>query len=138
MALRQDLGLVLAAARQRAGLLLSIGSIVVRMVPQFRAMQSASTASTGCCASSSCGIRVVRAFVREPDEPARFAAPTTTLTETSLRAGRLMALMFPTVMLVLNVSSVAVVWFGRPGGRRGHAGRRPDRVPATSCTSSCR
>ena len=58
------------------------------------------------------GIRVVRAFVREPDEQRRFADANDELTTTALRAGRLMALMFPTVMLVLNVSSVAVLWFG--------------------------
>jgi len=58
------------------------------------------------------GIRVVRAFVREELETARFALANADVTETALRAGRLMALAFPVVMLVLNVSSVAVIWFG--------------------------
>jgi ATP-binding cassette subfamily B protein len=58
------------------------------------------------------GVRVVRAFVREPVESERFGEANRSLTQTSLRAGRLMALIFPTVMLVLNVSSVAVLWFG--------------------------
>ena len=58
------------------------------------------------------GIRVVRAFVREPDESERFAGVNDELTATALRAGRLMAFMFPTVMLVLNASSVAVIWLG--------------------------
>jgi len=58
------------------------------------------------------GIRVVRAFVREDVETARFARANEDVTDTALRAGRLMALAFPTVMLVLNVSSVAVIWFG--------------------------
>ncbi|HEX7835671.1 MAG TPA: ABC transporter ATP-binding protein, partial [Pseudolysinimonas sp.] len=58
------------------------------------------------------GMRVVRAFVREPVERARFQTANEELTDTALRAGRLFALMFPFVMLVLNVSSVAVLWFG--------------------------
>jgi ATP-binding cassette subfamily B protein len=58
------------------------------------------------------GIRVVRAFVREPYEEARFAASNQALTKVALRGGRLMGLMFPTVMVIVNLSSVAVVWFG--------------------------
>ena len=58
------------------------------------------------------GIRVVRAFVREPEEKARFAQANADLTEASLRAGRLMSAMFPTVNLVINLSSVAVLWLG--------------------------
>src|SRR5690606_18581907 len=58
------------------------------------------------------GIRVVRAFVREDIETARFAKANAELTDVGLRTGRLMAIMFPIVMLVLNVSSIAVLWFG--------------------------
>src|SRR4030095_12032323 len=58
------------------------------------------------------GVRVVRAFVREPQETARFGAANADLTATALRVGRLMTLIFPTVMLVLNASGVAVLWFG--------------------------
>ena len=58
------------------------------------------------------GIRVVRAFVREPQEARRFAEANEDLTEVSLRAGRLMSSMFPTVNLLINLSSVAVLWFG--------------------------
>ncbi len=57
-------------------------------------------------------MRVVRAFVREPVEVRRFGHVNQELTDTSLRAGRLMAFMFPTVLLVINVSSAAVIWFG--------------------------
>ena len=56
--------------------------------------------------------QVVRAFVREPVERDRFGVANDDLTETATKVGRLMALMFPTVMLVMNVSSVAVLWFG--------------------------
>jgi ATP-binding cassette subfamily B protein len=58
------------------------------------------------------GIRVVRAFVREPREVQRFAAVNDDLTEVSLRAGRLMALMFPMLLFIINASSVGVLWFG--------------------------
>ena len=76
------------------------------------------------------GIRVVRAFVREPLETRRFAEANSELTDTAVRAGRLMALMFPTVMLVLNASSVAVLWFGAHRVNDGDiADRRTDRVP---------
>ena len=58
------------------------------------------------------GIRVVRAFVREPLEKERFSDANTDLTAVSLRAGRLMSSMFPIVNLLINVSSVAVLWVG--------------------------
>jgi ATP-binding cassette subfamily B protein len=58
------------------------------------------------------GIRVIRAFVREPFEAARFATANADLTEVSISVGRWMSAIFPAVMLVLNVSSVAVLWFG--------------------------
>ena len=77
------------------------------------------------------GIRVVRAFVREPYETdALRSRPTATLTETATSVGRLMAMMFPIVMLVLNVSSVAVLWFGAAADRRRpDADRLADRLP---------
>ena len=84
------------------------------------------------------GIRVIRAFVRERREEERFAVANTELYDTSLRVGRLMALMFPVVMLVMNASSVAVLWFGGAARRRGRACRSAPspRSSATSCTSS--
>ncbi|GAC1363252.1 MAG: hypothetical protein NVSMB4_19760 [Acidimicrobiales bacterium] len=58
------------------------------------------------------GIRVVRAFVREPEERRRFESANAELTATSLRAGRLMSSMFPLINLIINVSSVGVLWVG--------------------------
>jgi ATP-binding cassette subfamily B multidrug efflux pump len=58
------------------------------------------------------GIRVIRAFVRERAESDRFAEANADLTATALRAGRLQVMIFPTVMLILNFSSIAVLWFG--------------------------
>ncbi|WP_158068957.1 ABC transporter ATP-binding protein [Cellulosimicrobium sp. CUA-896] len=91
---------------------LCVGLIVTRMVPYFRAMQKRIDAINAVLREQIAGIRVVRAFVRERHEERRFAVANDALFETSLRAGRLMALMFPTVMLVMNASSVAVLWFG--------------------------
>jgi ATP-binding cassette subfamily B protein len=93
-------------------LLLAVGLIVSRAVPYFRKMQVRIDAVNRVMREQLSGIRVVRAFVRERVEVDRFAVANEELTDTALRAGRLFALMFPIVMLVLNVSSVAVLWFG--------------------------
>jgi ATP-binding cassette subfamily B protein len=112
MALREDVGLSWLMLVCVPALLVSIGTIVVRMVPQFRAMQVRIDAVNRVLREQLTGIRVVRAFVRERYETDRFGAANTRLTDTALRAGRLQALIFPTVMLILNASGVAVLWFG--------------------------
>ncbi|MDP9093713.1 MAG: ABC transporter ATP-binding protein/permease [Actinomycetota bacterium] len=112
MALRQDVGLSWLMGISVPLLAVLIGLIISRMVPQFRLMQVRIDAVNRVLREQLSGIRVVRAFVREPVETQRFAVANGELTTTAMRAGRLMALMFPTVMLVLNVSSVAVLWFG--------------------------
>ncbi|MDP9028213.1 MAG: ABC transporter ATP-binding protein/permease [Actinomycetota bacterium] len=93
-------------------LLIGVFLIVTRMVPQFRKMQTRIDAVNRVLREQLTGIRVIRAFVREPVEIDRFADANAAVTDTALRAGRLFALMFPFVGLVLNVSSVAVLWFG--------------------------
>ena len=112
MALRQDVGLSWLMAVCIPVLVIAIALIVVRMVPLFRAMQSRIDVVNRVLREQLSGIRVVRAFVRERDEAARFAEANAKLTSTALHAGRLMVLIFPTVMLILNASSVAVLWFG--------------------------
>ncbi|GLW22501.1 multidrug ABC transporter ATP-binding protein [Microbispora amethystogenes] len=112
MALRQDVGLSWLMLICVPVLLVSIGSIVFRMVPQFRAMQTRIDTVNQVLREQLSGIRVVRAFVRESEETRRFAEANDALTGTALRVGRLTALIFPTVMLILNASSVAVLWFG--------------------------
>jgi ATP-binding cassette subfamily B protein len=119
MALREDIGLSWLLAVSVPVLAVLISLIVRRMVPQFRLMQQRIDDVNRILREQISGVRVVRAFVREPVETRRFGSANAALTQTSLRAGRLLALMFPTVMLVLNVSSVAVLWFG---GRRVGAG----------------
>ncbi|TFB47606.1 ABC transporter ATP-binding protein [Cryobacterium tagatosivorans] len=112
MAVRQDVQLSWLIAVAVPVLLVAVGLIIVRMVPLFRLMQTRIDAVNRVLREQLTGIRVVRAFVREDVETRRFATANDDVTDTALRAGRLMALMFPVVMLVLNVSSVAVIWFG--------------------------
>jgi ATP-binding cassette subfamily B protein len=82
------------------------------MVPSFRAMQTKIDEVNRLLREQITGVRVVRAFVREPLETERFAGANGELTAVATRAGRYLALMFPTVMLVANVASVGVLWFG--------------------------
>ncbi|MFF2246677.1 ABC transporter ATP-binding protein [Arthrobacter sp. NPDC058130] len=112
MAIRQDVQLSWLIAVSVPVLLIGVGSIIIRMVPLFRLMQARIDTVNRVLREQLTGIRVVRAFVREDVETARFARANEDVTDTALRAGRLMALAFPTVMLVLNVSSTAVIWFG--------------------------
>jgi ATP-binding cassette, subfamily B, multidrug efflux pump len=112
LAVREDGGLSLLLLVSIPVLLLAIGSVISRMIPQFRLMQVLIDRVNQVLREQITGIRVVRAFVREPEESARFGTANGELTSTSLAAGRLMALMFPTVTIVLNVSSVAAIWLG--------------------------
>ncbi|GGI00604.1 multidrug ABC transporter ATP-binding protein [Arthrobacter liuii] len=112
MAIRQDAQLSWLIAVCVPVLLIAVGLIVTRMVPLFRKMQARIDTVNRVLREQLTGIRVVRAFVREDMETERFAGANADVTDVALRAGRLMALMFPTVMLILNISSVAVIWFG--------------------------
>jgi ATP-binding cassette, subfamily B, multidrug efflux pump len=112
MALRQDVGLSWLMAVSIPVLVIAIGLIVVRMVPLFRSMQARIDVVNRVLREQLSGIRVVRAFVRERHEAERFGEANAALTSTALRVGRLMVLIFPIVMLILNGSSVAVLWFG--------------------------
>ena len=112
MAVRQDGPLSLLLLVSVPVLVVCVGLVIVRMVPQFQVMQVRIDRINQVLREQITGIRVVRAFVREPHEAERFAEANDELTMTSLRAGRLMAFMFPIVMLVLNISSVAAIWLG--------------------------
>jgi ATP-binding cassette subfamily B protein len=112
MAVRQDAGLSWLMAVAIPVLLVIVGLIVWRMVPAFTQMQKKIDRVNQIMREQLTGIRVIRAFVREREERVRFAAASDDVMATGLRAGNLMAIMFPAVMLVMNVSSVAVIWFG--------------------------
>ena len=111
-AVREDPGLSMILVVAIPAAVIALGSIVYRMVPSFQAMQFRIDRVNLVLREQITGMRVVRAFVREPEEVARFSQANDELTETSLRAGRLMAATFPTVMLIINLSSVAVIWIG--------------------------
>ncbi|MGY0234253.1 ABC transporter ATP-binding protein [Longispora urticae] len=86
--------------------------IIQRMRPQFRLMQDRIDQINRVLREQITGVRVVRAFVRDTREQERFTAANTELLDVSLAVGRLMAFMFPAVMLVGNIASVAVLWYG--------------------------
>jgi ATP-binding cassette subfamily B protein len=112
MALREDMGLGWILAVVVPALFVCVGFVVSRMVPNFRLMQGRIDEVNRVLREQITGIRVVRAFVREPYEKQRFGKANDDLTDVAVAAGRWMATMFPLVILVVNVSSVAVIWFG--------------------------
>jgi ATP-binding cassette subfamily B protein len=112
MAMRTNFGLSWLLGVSIPALLLSVGFIVSRMVPSFRVMQVRIDEVNRLLREQITGVRVVRAFVREPHETKRFAGANEDLTSVAIRAGRWQATMFPTVMMIMNASSVAVLWFG--------------------------
>ena len=112
MAMREDTGLSWILGVAVVALATMIGFIVSRMVPSFRLMQERIDEVNRLLREQITGVRVVRAFVRERRETERFAGANTDLTDVAIRAGRWMAGMFPTVLLVSNVAAVGVLWFG--------------------------
>ncbi len=112
MALREDLGLAWLVVVAVPLLGVAVGFIMARMLPAYRTMQSKIDDLNRVLREQATGIRVLRAFVREPFEAARFSKASTELADVALTVGRWMAAMFPVVMLVLNVASIAVLWFG--------------------------
>ncbi|PKQ17681.1 MAG: multidrug ABC transporter ATP-binding protein, partial [Actinobacteria bacterium HGW-Actinobacteria-8] len=122
MALQQDVGLSWIMVVAVPVLLAGIGAVISRMVPHFRRMQKRIDQVNKVLREQLTGVRVVRAFVREPEETARFAKANADVTESALLAGRLMALMFPFVMVVMNLGSVAVLWIGASRVESGQTG----------------
>jgi ATP-binding cassette, subfamily B, multidrug efflux pump len=112
MALRTDVGLSWLVAVAMPVLAFSIFLVIRKMGPLYRLMQTRIDNVNRILREQITGIRVVRAFVREPYETARFDRANTELTDTATSVGRLAAAIFPIVMFILNVSSVAVLWFG--------------------------
>ncbi len=122
MAYRQDGPLSLLLLVIVPIMVVVIGLVMVRAVPLFRAMQAKIDKINLVLRENLTGIRVIRAFVRTEHEEARFAEANADLTQTTLSVNRLFALMMPVLMLIMNLSSVAVVWFG---GQRIASGDMP-------------
>jgi ATP-binding cassette subfamily B protein len=112
LALHEDRGLSWLMLVCVPVLVIAITAIIRQMLPQFRAMQTRVDTTNRILREQISGVNVVRAFVREPFETVRFATANKDLTDSARRAGRLQSMIFPVVILVLNASSVAVLWFG--------------------------
>jgi ATP-binding cassette subfamily B protein len=112
MAMREDVGLSWLVAVSVPLLGGVVGYIISKMVPQFTVMQTSIDSVNRILREQITGVRVVRAFVREGQEEERFGVANQSVTTAALNVGRLMAFIFPVVMLIFNMSSVAVMWFG--------------------------
>jgi ATP-binding cassette subfamily B multidrug efflux pump len=112
MAVREDAGLAWLLAVAVPLLAGCVAVIIWRMVPNFQKMQKRIDEVNRVLREQITGVRVIRAFVRERYERSRFGVANDALTETGLNTGRLMVLIFPVVMMVFNLSSIAVLWFG--------------------------
>ena len=120
MAIHQDAGLAWLLAVSVPVLAVGNFLIVSRMLPIFRSMQQRIDAINRILREQLAGVRVVRAFGREPFEEQRFDAANHAVADATLVAGRWQALMLPVTTLTINISSVALIWFG---GRLIDAGR---------------
>ena len=105
-----QLSTLLLVAVPIMGIFLAV--VFVKVVPQFRSMQVKIDRLNEVLREQITGVRVIRAFVRSDFERDRFAVANQSLTATSLRVNRVFAVMLPAMMVILNLSSVAVVWFG--------------------------
>jgi ATP-binding cassette, subfamily B, multidrug efflux pump len=112
MALRQDVplsGILVVVLPLMAGF---IGLALVRAMPLFRAMQVKIDKINQVMRETLSGVRVIRAFVRNDFEAKRFEGVNADLTDTAIKVNRIFALMIPTLFGILNLTSVAVIWFG--------------------------
>ena len=112
MALRQDASLSWILAVAIPVLLVAAGLIMVRLIPLFREYQERLDTVNLVLREQLTGVRVVRAFVRERVEAARFLVANTDIMVVGRNVGSIFVLMFPLVMLILNVTTTAVLWFG--------------------------
>ena len=120
LAVREDGPLSLILVASIPVLLISVGTIVIRVIPQYRFMQERIDRVARVLREQIVGMRVVRAFVREPEETDRFDEANQLLTRTSILTSRYMSSLFPTVMLVMNISSAAAVWVAADRIQAGH------------------
>ncbi|MFJ5075744.1 ABC transporter ATP-binding protein [Streptomyces sp. NPDC088553] len=112
MALRQDVPLALVLLLFVPVMTGAVGAVVLRMRPLFKGMQERVDRAGRVLREQITGVRVVRAFVRDRHERERFAAANDELRSVGLRAGRLQALMFPTVLIIWELTTVALVYVG--------------------------
>ena len=119
MALREDAGMSWLVWASVAILAVIVSFLVWLLLPLFRNMQSRVDDINGVLREQIMGIRVVRAFVREPFEENRYRVANENITRISVQVGNVFVLMFPIIMMVLHLATAAVLWFG---GHRVEAG----------------
>ncbi|MEY9853015.1 ATP-binding cassette subfamily B multidrug efflux pump [Leifsonia sp. EB41] len=112
LAVRVDAGLSWLVWVSVAVLFVVVGILVWLLLPMFRVMQERIDGVNGVIREQIVGIRVIRAFVREKFETARYDDANAALTRISVKVGNVFVLMFPLIMLILNAATVAVLWFG--------------------------
>ncbi len=112
MALREDVGLSWLLWVSVPVLLVVVGVLVIMLMPLFRKMQERIDAINGVLREQITGIRVVRAFVREPHETQRFEDVNAKLTRVGVKVGNLFVLMFPLIGMILHLATASVLWFG--------------------------
>ncbi|PPF22946.1 ABC transporter ATP-binding protein [Rathayibacter tritici] len=119
-ALREDAGLSWLVWVSVPLLFVVVGVLVFLLLPLFRLMQDRIDGINSVLREQITGIRVVRAFVREPFESERYRRANAAITEVSIKVGNIFVLMFPAIMMILHLATAAVLWFG---GQRVDAGQ---------------
>jgi ATP-binding cassette subfamily B protein len=112
MALKEDPGLSWLVWASVPLLLVVVGVLIVFLMPLFRQMQERIDSINGVLREQITGLRVIRAFTREPHETQRFEDANSKLTLVGLRVGNLFVLMFPLIGMILHLATAAVLWFG--------------------------
>ena len=112
MAVREDFGLSWIIAVSVAVLGVAVSLLVIFVSPLFQRMQTNLDNLNRVLREQISGIRVIRAFIREDHESRRFEGANEDVYSVTLRASRWMVLLFPIAMFMVNISSVAVIWFG--------------------------
>ncbi|MDN5686644.1 MAG: ABC transporter ATP-binding protein/permease [Brachybacterium sp.] len=112
MAIQEDPGLSWLVWVSVPILMVIVGLLVTQLMPLFQRMQDNIDSINSVMREQIMGIRVVRAFVREKHETARFEDANATLTDTSVRIGRLFVIMGPAITIVLHLATASVLWFG--------------------------
>ena len=112
MAVREDFGLSWIIAVSVAVLGVAVSLLVIFVAPLFQRMQTNLDNLNRVLREQISGIRVIRAFIREDHESKRFEGANEDVYSVTLRASRWMVLLFPIAMFMVNISSVAVIWFG--------------------------
>ncbi len=112
MALRHNVRMSILIVVAVPAMAAVIGTMMALAIPQFRIIQKRIDRINGVLREQITGMRVIRAFVRDDFEQARFAVANGELRDTSLRINRIFAIAMPTLMLIMNFSTIGVVWFG--------------------------